>query len=246
MGYFIFRRSIQSLFSLVALVILVFFLSRLTGSPADLYLPQDATEEMRQQFDMQHGFDQPLYVQFGTFLIGLLHFDLGQSIQFSRPAIDVVLQAFPTTLMLAAVTLPIILTVAIVTGSLAAVRPGGLFDRVASIISLIGASTPNFWVAIVGVILFAVTLRLAADLRHRDAAALGAARGGSGAPPDRRAGAGGAQLDGDRARLGLRQDRAGQGRRQARRSSSCMRSATRCCPSSPWRATSSRASSTAR
>ena len=142
----------------MALVILVFFLSRLTGSPADLYLPQDATEEMRQQFDMQHGFDQPLYVQFGTFLIGLLHFDLGQSIQFSRPAIDVVLQAFPTTLMLAAVTLPIILTVAIVTGSLAAVRPGGLFDRVASIISLIGASTPNFWVAIVGVILFAVTL----------------------------------------------------------------------------------------
>jgi peptide/nickel transport system permease protein len=159
MGYFIFKRSSQSLFSLVALVILVFFLSRLTGSPADLYLPQDATEAMRQQFDVQHGFDQPLYVQFGTFLIGLLHFDFGQSIQFSRPAIDVVLQAFPTTLMLAAVTLPIILTVAIVTGSLAAVRPGGLFDRVASIISLIGASTPNFWVAIVGVIVFAVTLR---------------------------------------------------------------------------------------
>ena len=49
MGYFIFKRSIQSLFSLVALVILVFFLSRLTGSPADLYLPQDATEAMRQQ-----------------------------------------------------------------------------------------------------------------------------------------------------------------------------------------------------
>ena len=61
MGYFIFRRSIQSLFSLVALVILVFFLSRLTGDPADLYLPIDATEEMRQQFDMQHGFNQPLY-----------------------------------------------------------------------------------------------------------------------------------------------------------------------------------------
>ena len=158
MGYFIFRRSIQSLFSLLALVILVFFLARLTGSPADLYLPQDATEEMRQQFDMQHGFDQPLYVQFVQFLVGLLHFDLGESIQFSRPAVDVVLQAFPTTLMLAAVALPIILTVAIVTGSLAAVRPGGLFDRVASILSLIGASTPNFWVAIVGVIIFAVTL----------------------------------------------------------------------------------------
>lgn len=159
MGHFIFRRSIQSLFSLVALVILVFFLSRLTGSPADLYLPQDATDAMRAQFDAQHGFDKPMYMQFLLFLRGLLHFDLGQSIQFSRPATDVVLQAFPTTLMLAAITLPIILTVSIVTGSLAAVRPGGLFDRVASIISLIGASTPNFWVAIVGVIIFAVTLK---------------------------------------------------------------------------------------
>ncbi|PZQ48214.1 MAG: ABC transporter permease [Rhodovulum sulfidophilum] len=159
MGYFIFRRSIQSLFSLVALVILVFFLSRLTGSPADLYLPQDATDAMRQQFDAQHGLDKPIHLQFAQFLIGLARFDLGQSIQFSRPAIDVVLQAFPTTLMLAAVTLPIILTVSIVTGSLAAMRPGGLFDRVASILSLIGASTPNFWVAIVGVIVFAVTLK---------------------------------------------------------------------------------------
>ena len=245
MGYFIFRRSIQSLFSLVALVILVFFLSRLTGSPADLYLPQDATEEMRQQFDMQHGFDQPLYVQFGTFLIGLLHFDLGQSIQFSRPAIDVVLQAFPTTLMLAAVTLPIILTVAIVTGSLAAVRPGGLFDRVASIISLIGASTPNFWVAIVGVIVFAVTLRwlptsgtgtplhwvlpvavlalrptgvLVQVVRSSMVTALGS--------------------------VYVKTARAkGVGKRD--RSFSCMRSATRSYPSSPWRATSWRASSTA-
>lgn len=158
MGYFIFRRSIQSLFSLVALVILVFFLSRLTGSPADLYLPQDATEAMRAQFNAQHGFDQPIHVQFWQFLVGLAHFDLGQSIQFSRPAMDVVLQAFPTTLMLAALTLPIVITVAIVTGSLAAVRPGGVFDRVASLISLVGASTPNFWVAIVGVIVFAVTL----------------------------------------------------------------------------------------
>jgi peptide/nickel transport system permease protein len=158
MGYFIFRRSIQSLFSLVALVILVFFLSRLTGSPADLYLPQDATEAMRAQFNAQHGFDQPIHVQFWQFLVGLAHFDLGQSIQFSRPAMDVVLQAFPTTLMLAALTLPIVMTVSIVTGSLAAVRPGGVFDRVASLISLVGASTPNFWVAIVGVIVFAVTL----------------------------------------------------------------------------------------
>ena len=158
MGGFIFKRSMQSVFSLIALIILVFFLARLTGSPADLYLPQDASLEVRHQFNERLGFNDPMYVQFGRFFIGLLHFDMGESLQFSRPAVDVVLQAFPTTLMLAAITMPLVIVIAVITGSLAAFKPGGVFDRLASLISLIGASTPNFWVAIVGVLVFAVTL----------------------------------------------------------------------------------------
>jgi peptide/nickel transport system permease protein len=160
MGGFIFKRSLQSVFSLIALIVLVFYLARLTGSPADLYLPQDASPEVRFQFNERLGFNDPLYVQFGRFFIGLLHFDMGESLQFSRPAVDVVLHAFPTTLMLAAITMPIVIVLAVITGSLAAFRPGGLFDRLASLISLIGASTPNFWVAIVGVLVFAVTFRI--------------------------------------------------------------------------------------
>lgn len=160
MGSFICKRSFQSVFSLLVLVVLVFFLARLTGSPADLYLPQDASAEIRHQFNERMGFNDPLLVQFGRFLAGLIHLDMGQSLQFSRPALDVVLDAFPTTLMLAAVTMPLVLVISIVTGSLAAFRPGGIFDRLASLISLLGASTPNFWVAIVGVLIFAVTLRL--------------------------------------------------------------------------------------
>lgn len=158
MGGFILKRSLQSVFSLSALIVLVFFLARLSGSPADLYLPVDATDEMRAQFNARYGFDDPLLVQFGRFLMGLLHFNLGESIQFSRPALEVVLHAFPTTLALAAVAMPIIVIVALVTGSLAAARPGGVFDRIASLISLMGASTPNFWIAVVGVMVFAVTL----------------------------------------------------------------------------------------
>lgn len=160
MGSFICKRSFQSVFSLVVLIVLVFFLARLTGSPADLYLPQDASAEIRHQFNERMGFNDPLLVQFGRFLAGLIQLDMGQSLQFSRPALDVVLDAFPTTLMLAAVTMPLVLVISIVTGSLAAFRPGGIFDRLASLISLLGASTPNFWVAIVGVLIFAVTLRL--------------------------------------------------------------------------------------
>jgi len=160
MGSFIYKRSLQSLFSLIVLVVLVFFLARMTGSPADLYLPQDASQEIRNQFNERLGFNDPLYIQFGRFMWGLLHLDMGQSLQFSRPALDVVLQAFPTTLMLAAVTMPLVIVIAVVSGSLAAFKPRGVFDRLASFISLLGASTPNFWIAIVGVLVFAVTLRI--------------------------------------------------------------------------------------
>lgn len=159
MANFIWQRSLQSLLSLAVLITLVFFCARLTGSPADLFLPQDTTLEVRDQFNELYGFNDPLLVQFGRFLQGLLVLDLGESLQFSRPALEVVLQAFPTTLTLAALTMPLVIAVAIVVGSLAAIRPGGLFDRFASLISLIGASTPNFWVAIVGVLVFAVQLR---------------------------------------------------------------------------------------
>lgn len=160
MGRFIFSRALQSVISLVFLVFLVFFIARLTGSPADLYLPPEATQAQVDAFNELHGFNDPLLTQFADFLGGIMRGDMGESLRFSRPALDVVLEAFPTTLALAAVTMPIILLVAIVTGALAAYRPGGVFDRLASLISLIGASTPNFWVAIVGVLVFAVTLNV--------------------------------------------------------------------------------------
>jgi peptide/nickel transport system permease protein len=140
------------------LIVLVFFLARLTGSPADLYLPIDATVEQRQEFMQRHGFDRPLIVQFGEFLVGLTEGDLGHSIRKDRPALDVVLEAVPVTLWLAAVTMVLAIGSAILVGSLAARHPGGAFDRIASIASLAGASAPDFWLAISAILLFAVTL----------------------------------------------------------------------------------------
>lgn len=159
MKRYILGRGTQSVFSLIVLVILVFFTARLTGSPAELYLPPDATAAQVEAFNQLHGFNDPTIVQFGRFLKGLVQLDLGTSLQYSRPALEIVLNAFKTTLTLAAIAMPVVLVVAVITGSLAAWRPGGVFDRIASLISLIGASTPNFWIAIVGVLVFAVTLR---------------------------------------------------------------------------------------
>ena len=158
MGPYLRRRALHSAFSLVGLIILVFFLVRLTGDPTNLFLPIDASLETRQEFSERHGFDQPLIVQFAKFVEGLAQGDFGESIRQRRPALDIALEAFPTTLMLAFLAMSVVITLALVVGALAAYRPGGVFDRVTSLTSLCGASAPEFWVAIIGILLFAVAL----------------------------------------------------------------------------------------
>jgi peptide/nickel transport system permease protein len=157
-AYYLGRRTLHSALSLVGLIVLVFVLVRLTGDPTNLYLPLDASLQARADFAEKHGFHDPLIVQFGRFLAGLAHLDMGDSLRKARPALDVVLEAFPTTLTLAGITMALALTLAIVVGALAAYRPGGPFDRIGSVLSLAGASAPDFWVAITGILVFAVML----------------------------------------------------------------------------------------
>lgn len=151
-------RILSSFFSLVALLIMVFFLSRLTGDPAALFLPIDATQEMIDQFRELHGLNDPLLVQFGRYVGDVLHLDFGMSLRQARPAIDVVLEAFVWTLQLALITIALVTVAAIVIGAIAAFRPGGIFDRLVSLVSLIGAAAPDFWVAIVAITVFAIGL----------------------------------------------------------------------------------------
>jgi peptide/nickel transport system permease protein len=158
LGDYLTRRTLSSFVSLALLIVLVFFLARLTGDPTNLYLPLDASLEARADFAEKHGFNDPLLEQFGRFLADLARFDLGVSIRKARPALEVVLEAFPTTLKLAAITMAAALLLALAVGALAAYRPGGAFDRTASVLSLAGASAPDFWVAITGILVLAVML----------------------------------------------------------------------------------------
>src|SRR6478735_2136884 len=126
------RRAVHSAFALFGLFIAVFFLARLTGDPTDLFLPVDASLEDRVEFAHKHGYD--------------------------RPAVDVVLEAYPATLKLAGVTLLFGISLAVAVGALAAYRPGGLVDRIGSTFALISASAPDFWVAITAILVFSVRL----------------------------------------------------------------------------------------
>lgn len=152
------RRASHSILSVIGLLTLVFFLTRLTGDPSALYLPLDSTAEARAAFARLNGLDQPIHWQFLGYLRDLLQLDFGESLRQNRSAMQVALEAFPETLKLAVVAITLSTALAIFVGSLAAARPGSIFDRVASLVSLAGASAPDFWVAIVGILVFAVGL----------------------------------------------------------------------------------------
>ncbi|MBK1796154.1 ABC transporter permease [Devosia sp. WQ 349] len=152
------QRAIASTLSLLVLMVLVFFLSRLTGDPAVLFLPIDATDQMKEEFRRLHGLHRPVIEQFWFYLVDLSQLDFGESLRKARPALDIVLEAYAWTLPLALITMTLAVVAAIVLGSLAAFNVGGFFDRLVSIVSLIGASAPDFWIAIVAIVIFALGL----------------------------------------------------------------------------------------
>jgi len=157
---YVFSRSTQSMGAILLLLVLVFFLARLTGDPAYLYLPLDSTAAQREAFNELNGFDDPIYVQFFRYLGDVVRLDFGEALSRNRPAMEVALEAFPETLKLAIIAMTLAIFGAAVVGSLAAARPDGVFDRLATTVSLAGASAPDFWVAIVSILVFAVALGL--------------------------------------------------------------------------------------
>jgi peptide/nickel transport system permease protein len=157
---YVLRRLIQSVFVLFGLVTLVFFLARVTGDPTDLYLPLTASNEQRVAFREEHGFDRPLGDQYVDFLRDVAQLDFGTSLWLSAPALDAVLERLPHTLLLAAITVSLSVALALVLGSICALRPFSRFDRVVSLIGLFGVSVADFWLALMLIIVFAVELQI--------------------------------------------------------------------------------------
>lgn len=160
MGNFIVRRLLQSLVAMVALITLVFVLSRLSGDPALLLLPEGADRALVDAYRQQHGLNDPIIVQFGRYLWEVAHLDFGNSLWHNQTAMSLVLEAFPWTLRLVAITVVLAMLVAMTIGPLAAYYVGSAFDRIVSVVALAAASIPDFWLAIVGILIFAVTYRL--------------------------------------------------------------------------------------
>ncbi|MBY5737593.1 ABC transporter permease [Rhizobium leguminosarum] len=157
--YFLKRAAFAAL-ALAALMTSAFFLVRLTGDPVNLYLPVDASDAARQAMRVRLGLDRSLPWQFLDWAGDMLSLDFGRSLWHNRPAMDVVLEALPNTLALGAIALTLAFIAAVVIGSIAAVNAGGWIDRGINVLSQAAASVPDFWLGLMGVLLFAVTLRI--------------------------------------------------------------------------------------
>jgi ABC-type dipeptide/oligopeptide/nickel transport system permease component len=157
-GY-ILKRLFHSIFVLVGISLVVFIILHLTGDPAALLMPMDATPEQVAQFRKEMGFTDPIVVQYWRFFKGTLRGDFGQSFRHSQPALDLVMERMPATIQLTAAAMVIALVVAIPVGIISAIRRNSILDHIGMTGALLGQSTPVFWLGIMLILIFSVTIQ---------------------------------------------------------------------------------------
>jgi peptide/nickel transport system permease protein len=156
---FIVRRLVLSIPILLLVSIMVFGLIHLIpGDPVTVILGQEATPEAAVALRHELGLDQPLVIQYVTWLSHVLRGDLGRSLVDHSPVIDQIKVRLPVTLELTIGTFLIALLIAIPAGVLSATRRGSVADYTSTLIALGGLSVPSFWLAIMFILFFAVRL----------------------------------------------------------------------------------------
>jgi peptide/nickel transport system permease protein len=157
---YIARRVAQFALVIVGVLTIVFLLQHLSGDPTSLLVPPEAPESARADLRAQLGLDRPLGEQYLAFLGNVTTGDLGRSYQSQQPAIGLVLDRLPDTLLLTSTALGLSLVLALPLGIFAAVHRNSWADAVVSGLSLIGQAMPVYWIGLLGILLFAVRWRL--------------------------------------------------------------------------------------
>jgi len=155
---YILRRIWQAALVLFGVSVVVFMILHLTGDPAALLLPPDATAEDVARFRTAMGFDDPWIVQYGRFLKGALQGNFGESLRHGEPALPLVLERLPATFQLAGAGLLLALCLAIPAGIVSAVRRNTIVDYVSTVVALLGQAMPTFWLGIMLILVFSVRL----------------------------------------------------------------------------------------
>ena len=137
----------------------VFGMVRLSGDPVLLFMPMDIQTKDVNEYRQRLGFNDPLAVQYARFMGGAVRGDFGESLRYRRPALGLVLERLPATLLLAGTAMLLTLAVAVPLGVVTAVRRDSPVDHAGTLLTVLGQATPGFWLGLMLIYLFAVQLR---------------------------------------------------------------------------------------
>ena len=157
---FITRRTLLAIPVLIGIVVVVFFLIRaIPGDPCTAMLGERATEEACERFNEANGLNEPIWVQLGIYMKNIFTFNLGESIRFSRPVNQLLIEKLPLTTELAWSALWLAILGGVPLGILAARRHNTVVDGGTMAFANIGVSMPVFWLGLMLAYLFAVVLK---------------------------------------------------------------------------------------
>ncbi|MCA3261771.1 MAG: ABC transporter permease [Telmatospirillum sp.] len=155
---FVLQRLLQALVVMLAISALVFAGVYGIGNPIDVLISPDATQAIRLATIAAYGLDQPLHIQYRDFLLRLLAGDFGRSFVFNMPVLDLILSRLPATLELTLVAVLGATAIGVPLGMYAGYRPDSIAARLVMALSVIGFSVPTFWIGLVLILTFAVSL----------------------------------------------------------------------------------------
>jgi peptide/nickel transport system permease protein len=156
---FVGKRLLHLIPTLFLVSAMIFSLQQLLpGDPALVMAGEERDPAVIAQIRQQYRLDQPLYIQYAYWLIGVLTGNLGESMRLKEPVLRLITQKFPVTLQLALMAIAISLLIGVTAGVVSAIRKNGKLDYAMNLFALWGLSTPNFWLGIMLIFVFSVWL----------------------------------------------------------------------------------------
>ena len=156
---YIVRRLLMMIPVLIGATLIVFaIMDSSPGDPALSKVGVEASPEQVEELRESMGLNDPFFIRYGRFLLGLLHGDLGTSYKNDLSVMEQVMSRLPNTFILSFAALLFAMAVGIPVGIISARRQYTIFDNITMLLTLIGAAAPHFWLGLMGVIIFAVNL----------------------------------------------------------------------------------------
>ncbi|HET9028130.1 MAG TPA: ABC transporter permease [Trueperaceae bacterium] len=159
MGRYVVSRSLQAVFVILAVLVVTFIIVRAVGDPSRLLVSPEGSRENLAQIRHVLGLDAPLQVQFVRFVGDVVRGDFGKSFTFGRPALQLVLERVPATLLLALTALALAVPTGILLGMVSAVKRNTIYDNLATTLAVLGRAVPNFWLSIMLIVVFGAYLK---------------------------------------------------------------------------------------